>query len=259
MRFGSDDNRASVPRLEGDALKANMALFNLVRVPFPAGNPGRHRGTAERCVMNRTVLLAALLVIAFTGACTTMHTPGQTRNNEDLATRIAALEDRAAIKQLVDRFSVLADVKKTQEQTALFTEDAAVSTTMNGQVVSSLRGVPCQFRHRLPRQRPTRSHPQRRHCLRSLLLPGHAHRSRERQANEDVDARDLQRLVRATGRDVVDRGSQIDVRDPGTRGGQVTGLADAVKSSRSSRVAVRGRTGPPAPPRRGFPRRRGRR
>jgi len=30
-RFGSDDNRASVPRLQGDALKANMALFNLVR------------------------------------------------------------------------------------------------------------------------------------------------------------------------------------------------------------------------------------
>jgi hypothetical protein len=85
-------------------------------------------------------LIAALLVIASTGACTTMQTQGQTQNNADLATRIAALEDRAAIKQLVDRFSILADVKKTQEQTVLFTEDATVSTTVNGQVVSSLRG-----------------------------------------------------------------------------------------------------------------------
>jgi hypothetical protein len=85
-------------------------------------------------------LIAALLVIASTGACTTMHTQGQTQGNGDLATRIAALEDRAAIKQLVDRFSVLADVKKTQEQTLLFTEDATVSTTSGGQVVSSLRG-----------------------------------------------------------------------------------------------------------------------
>jgi hypothetical protein len=33
----------------------------------------------------------------------TMHTQGQTQSNGDLATRIAALEDRAAIKQLVDR------------------------------------------------------------------------------------------------------------------------------------------------------------
>lgn len=30
-RFGSNDNRASVPRLQGDALAANMALFHLVR------------------------------------------------------------------------------------------------------------------------------------------------------------------------------------------------------------------------------------
>jgi hypothetical protein len=79
-------------------------------------------------------------VIATTGACTSRQTQGQTQSNGDLATRIAALEDRAAIKQLVDTFSVLADVKKTQEQTLLFTEDAAVSTTVNGQVVSSLRG-----------------------------------------------------------------------------------------------------------------------
>jgi hypothetical protein len=84
--------------------------------------------------------LAALFVIASTGACTSMQTSSQTQNNEDLATRIAALEDRAAIKQLVDRFSVLADVKKTQEQTLLFTNDGTVSTTVNGQVVSSLRG-----------------------------------------------------------------------------------------------------------------------
>jgi SnoaL-like domain len=175
-------------------------------------------------------LVAAVLMIGFTGACSSMR-------NEDLATRIATLEDRAAIKQLVDRFSVLADLKKTQEQTLLFTEEATVSTTVNGQVVSSLRGPPAtrrgvwtlprQLRHRLPRQRPTRSHAERRYRFRRLLLPGHAHRHRERQAHEDVDARDLQRLVRATRRDVADRGSQVELRHAGTGRSAVSSAVDS--------------------------------
>ena len=195
-------------------------------------------------------LIAALLVIATTGACTSMKTQGPTQSNEDLATRIAVLEDRAAIKQLVDRFSVLADVKKTQEQTVLFTEDATVSTTVNGQVVSSLRGrqqlgevlrsIPRQLRYGLPRERATRSHLERRHRLRSLLLPGHAHRHGERQAHEDVDARDLQRLVRPTGRDVADRGSQVELRDART-GRSAVSATGAIPSGSGSGSFVRKR------------------
>ncbi len=80
-------------------------------------------------------VVIAVLVMGGTAACST-----QPRSDENLSQRIAALEDRAAIKQLVDTFSVLADQKETQKQTLLFTEDAQLDTYTNGQVTSSLRG-----------------------------------------------------------------------------------------------------------------------
>ena len=54
--------------------------------------------------------------------------------------RLQQLEDRAAIKNLVDVFSVLADKKDVQAQTLLFTEDATVESFSGGQLVSSLKG-----------------------------------------------------------------------------------------------------------------------
>jgi uncharacterized protein (TIGR02246 family) len=65
---------------------------------------------------------------------------GQTMNDNDLGGRIRALEDRAALKALVDTFSNLADVKDVQAQTQLFTEDGTVQTYVGGQRVADLRG-----------------------------------------------------------------------------------------------------------------------
>lgn len=50
------------------------------------------------------------------------------------------IEDKLALKELVDTFSVLADKKETQKQTLLFTEDATVESYSDGQQTSSLKG-----------------------------------------------------------------------------------------------------------------------
>ena len=54
--------------------------------------------------------------------------------------RITEIEDRIALKNLVDTFSTLADQKETEKQTLLFTQDAVSETFVNNQVVSSLKG-----------------------------------------------------------------------------------------------------------------------
>ena len=57
--------------------------------------------------------------------------------NDNLAGRIQAIEDRMAIKNVVDTFSTLADQKETGRQTLLFTEGATVESVSQGQ-----RGAP---------------------------------------------------------------------------------------------------------------------
>ena len=71
--------------------------------------------------MNKLIVAAALLVIP-------VVLSAQTRRQGDLATRVAQLEDRAALKALVDTFSILADQKDVQKQVLLFTEDATVES-----------------------------------------------------------------------------------------------------------------------------------
>ncbi|MDO5612923.1 MAG: nuclear transport factor 2 family protein [Paracoccus sp. (in: a-proteobacteria)] len=58
----------------------------------------------------------------------------------DLETRIRNLEDHAALKALVDRFSNLADDKQVHEQTFLFTEDATVQTWFGDTALPPLNG-----------------------------------------------------------------------------------------------------------------------
>ena len=57
-----------------------------------------------------------------------------------LTIRIQAIEDKIALKNLVDTFSILADRKDIQKQILLFTEDAVSDTFVNGKTVSSLKG-----------------------------------------------------------------------------------------------------------------------
>lgn len=54
--------------------------------------------------------------------------------------RITELENKAALKDLVDTFSILADKKDAQSQTFLFTENALVETYINGALSTKLEG-----------------------------------------------------------------------------------------------------------------------
>jgi ketosteroid isomerase-like protein len=60
--------------------------------------------------------------------------------DNNLAQRIQQLEDKAALKLLVDTFSNLADHKDVKAQLPLFTEDATVESYRGGKLVSSLKG-----------------------------------------------------------------------------------------------------------------------
>ena len=50
------------------------------------------------------------------------------------------IENRIALKELVDTFSILADKKETDAQTFLFTEDAEVYTYNEGELTTVLKG-----------------------------------------------------------------------------------------------------------------------
>lgn len=80
--------------------------------------------------MKKIVLLAAFLGIAFA-------TQSQTKSIEK---RITEIEDRLALKELVDRFSILSDVKHAQAQALLFTEDAVVETYQGDKLTITLKG-----------------------------------------------------------------------------------------------------------------------
>ena len=54
--------------------------------------------------------------------------------------RIAAIEDKMAIKYVVDEFSNLADTKEIDKQVLLFTEDGEVQSSSNGQPTTVLKG-----------------------------------------------------------------------------------------------------------------------
>lgn len=60
--------------------------------------------------------------------------------SKSLEQRIQELEDRAALKNLVDTFSILADTKEAELQATLFTEDASVKNYMNGKFQRELKG-----------------------------------------------------------------------------------------------------------------------
>lgn len=50
------------------------------------------------------------------------------KNDDDLQKRVRELEDRAALKELVDTFSILADRKDVRAQVQLFTANATAET-----------------------------------------------------------------------------------------------------------------------------------
>lgn len=81
--------------------------------------------------MKKYFLCAFLLLILLSA---------QAQSKKERNMRLQTIEDKLALKELVDVFSILADKKEVTAQLLLFTEDASVETLVNGQIVSSLKG-----------------------------------------------------------------------------------------------------------------------
>src|SRR5688572_7695093 len=64
----------------------------------------------------------------------------QKMENKNIEQRIAAIEDKMAIKYVVDEFSNLADTKEIDKQVLLFTEDGVVESISKGQPSTPLKG-----------------------------------------------------------------------------------------------------------------------
>lgn len=73
------------------------------------------------------------MIISFFILSITSSTFAQTMKEKTTAQRLADIEDRIAIKKLVDEFSILADTKEIDKQVLLFTEDGIVESVSNGQ------------------------------------------------------------------------------------------------------------------------------
>ena len=74
------------------------------------------------------------LVLALTGLVSKAQTV------QELTMKINEIKDRIAIKNVVDTFSILADVKDIKTQVLLFTENATVESRVNGQPGMTLAG-----------------------------------------------------------------------------------------------------------------------
>src|SRR4051794_15583771 len=64
----------------------------------------------------------------------------QKMENKNFEQRLAAIEDKMAIKFVVDEFSNLADTKEIDKQVLLFTKDGVVESISNGQPSTPLSG-----------------------------------------------------------------------------------------------------------------------
>ena len=89
----------------------------------------------KRDFVKKPVLLLTSLLLLY------VSTGAQTMKADDsLKKRITEIEDRVALKELVDTFSILADKKDVKAQTLLFTANATVETLRGGVVVAKLSG-----------------------------------------------------------------------------------------------------------------------
>lgn len=64
----------------------------------------------------------------------------QKTNTKTMEQRLTAIEDKMAIKFVVDEFSNLADTKEIDNQVLLFTKDGTVTSISNGQPSTPLKG-----------------------------------------------------------------------------------------------------------------------
>ena len=81
-------------------------------------------------LITTTILFTLLSTLAF----------AQKMDNKTIEQRLAVIEDKMAIKYVVDEFSNLADTKEIDKQVLLFTEDGVVESVSKGQPSTPLKG-----------------------------------------------------------------------------------------------------------------------
>jgi ketosteroid isomerase-like protein len=81
-----------------------------------------------------------LITTALTFFLLSTITFAQKKDSKKMEQRLAVIEDKMAIKYVVDEFSNLADTKEIDKQVLLFTEDGVVESISNGQPGSTLKG-----------------------------------------------------------------------------------------------------------------------
>jgi len=79
-------------------------------------------------------------IISFLFLLSSTVTTAQKMDNKSIEQRIALIEDKMAIKYIVDEFSNLADTKEIDKQVLLFTEDGIVQSVSKDQPSSTLKG-----------------------------------------------------------------------------------------------------------------------
>jgi hypothetical protein len=84
--------------------------------------------------MKKIILLIAVFGLAGIVAM------AQKMKNEPINSRISPVDDKLALRELVDTFSILADKKDTKGQVLLFTQNGSVRTLRGGSEVSRLDG-----------------------------------------------------------------------------------------------------------------------
>lgn len=72
-------------------------------------------------------------------ACTSLFAQSAKPTNDSERT-IRELQDRVALKELVDQFSILADKKDVHTQVQLFTPDATLESVVNGNSAGTMKG-----------------------------------------------------------------------------------------------------------------------
>jgi hypothetical protein len=80
------------------------------------------------------------LITSFVFLLLSTITIAQRMEKKTMEQRLAAIEDKMAIKYVVDEFSNLADTKEIDKQVLLFTEDGTVTSISNGQPGAPLKG-----------------------------------------------------------------------------------------------------------------------
>lgn len=83
--------------------------------------------------MKKSIFLFLLTALSLAGCV-------QNENQNTMESKIQTIEDKMAIKQVVDVFSNLADTKEIDKQVLLFTEDGVVESYANGERSSLLEG-----------------------------------------------------------------------------------------------------------------------